>query len=123
MGEETKTTEVGTEPVKQDFTLFRRAQQEIGENASDKKLFKEVVNDNIKKSIGTDGKIDKSLFQTVQEYIDIAKEPYSVDYYGAKEIYNGLTESNFKAIDKYILDKIKTSNQKPTFDVYIIIDI
>jgi hypothetical protein len=113
MGEE--TTE---EKVKPDLTLFRRAQQEIGEGASNKELFKEVLNEDIKKSIGNDGNIDKSLFGTVQEYVDIVGEPFSVGYYGANAIYNDLTESNFKAIDKYVLDKIKTSKQKPTPDVY-----
>jgi len=115
MGEETKTTE---EIAKPDLTLFRRAQQEIGSTASNKELFKEVANEDIKKSIGSDGSIDLSLFKTIDEYIEITKEPYSVKFYEAKEIYNEMTEYDFKKIDKYILDKIKKTNQKSTFEVY-----
>jgi hypothetical protein len=124
MGEETNTKEIGSSPViptrdePVDLTLFRNVQRDIGYTASNEKLFNEVVNDDIKKSLGNDGKIDKSLFKTVHEYIDIVREPYAVEYYGAGEIYNGLTEGKFETIDKYILDKIKKSNQKPTFDVY-----
>ena len=125
MGEETQTTEVRSEPValakaenKVDLTLFRNVQREIADTAEKPELFKEVVNEDIKKSIGNDGKVDKALLSTVEEYIDIVREPYSVDYYRAQEIYNSLTEENFEVIDKYILDKIKTSNKKSTFDVY-----
>ena len=115
MGEETKTSE---EVAKPDLTLFRRAQRDIGETAVNGELFKEVVNENIKKSIGNDGEVDQSLFQTVEEYSEIMNEPYSVKFYMAKEIYNTLTEADFREIDKYILEKIKGSKQKTTFEVY-----
>ncbi len=131
MGEETQNTEVGTQLVmsaeavitgesaeKPDLTLFRKVQREIGGTAENKELFNEVVNEDIKTSIGNDGKVDKALLNTVEEYKDIVKEPYSVDYYMAGEIFNVLTEDNFETIDKYILDKIKSSNQKTTFEVY-----
>ena len=116
MGEETQTTEVGTSPI--DLTLFRSVQRDMSATAENSELVKEVVNEDIKKSIGNDGKVDKELLSTVEEYIDIVREPYSVDYYSAGEIYNSLTEENFETIDKYILDKIKASNKKSTFDVY-----
>lgn len=119
MGEEAKTTEVGASPVaKVDLSLFRQAQRNIAETASNKGIFKEVANEDIKKSIGNDGEVDQSLFKSVDEYIEIMKQPYSVKFYNAKEIYNAMTEADFERIDKYVLDKIKSSHQKTTFEVY-----
>ena len=116
MGEETQTTEIRPKPV--DPTLFRRAQQDLSVTAVRPDLVKEVLNEDIKKSIGTDGEVDETLFNTVDEYVDVMKEPYSVKYFKAKEVFNGLTEKDFESIDEYILDKIKASNQKTTFEVY-----
>lgn len=115
MGEETKTSE---EVVKPDSTLFRGMQRDIGKTAVNGELFKEVINEDIRKSISNDGRIDISLFKTVDEYREIIGEPYSVKFYEAKEIYNRMTEDDFENIDRYILNEIKKAHQKSTLEVY-----
>ena len=115
MGEETqKGQETGSKPV--DLTLFRSAQRDLSQTASDQGVLEDVVNEDIKSHI--EGEVDQDLFETVEEYIEIIKEPYAVKYFKAAEIFNGLTEGDFESIDGYILDKIKNSNQKTTFEVY-----
>ena len=115
MGEETqKGQETGSKPV--DLTLFRSAQRDLSQTASDQGVLEDVVNEDIKSHI--EGEVDQDLFETVEEYIEIIKEPYAVKYFKAAEIFNGLTEGDFESIDRYILDKIKSSNQKTTFEVY-----
>lgn len=121
MGEDTqvKTSDnTPTETPKPDLSLFRTARRELVDNSERPEIMKEVVNDDIKESIGNDGEIDESLFKTVDEYLEIVREPYAVKYYRADEIYNALTEKDFEAIDNYVMEKIRSSNQKSTFEVY-----
>lgn len=102
--------------IREDPTLFRKAQA-IRPQVRDVDVLNKVVEEAKSYSISGE-EIPKRLYEFVEQYQVSKKQPYSVDYFGAKEIYNDETKKDFEKIDEFIMAKLKEANQKTSLEAY-----
>lgn len=101
---------------KVDPTLFRSVQQ-LATQARDVDILKEVYEDAKQFSINGEPVQDKRLIDFVEQWVVAKNEPYSVEYFDARDISMAMRE-DFKTIDNYIISKLKEANQETSIDSY-----
>lgn len=104
--------------VKNDLSIFRTANPLPDQlRTADRDVLDSVVKEAEQYYING-MKADKKLYQFIEEYQLGEKMPYSVEYFGLKEVYNDNTEEDFQEVDAYILEALRNAKQKTTPEAY-----